>query len=345
MTDAGAWAGAAVLLAVFVISWRLTGAVRRYALSRRLLDVPNERSSHVVATPRGGGVALVLAVLAALPLLGGLGALAWTAVWGALGAGTLVAAVGFADDHRPMSPRARLAGHFAAAAWALVWLGGMPPVPAFGVLWDLGWVANLLAAVYLVWVLNLTNFMDGIDAIAGVEVVTVCAAGMVLGLVASGAPVGWQLPGVLAAAALGFLLWNWPPARIFMGDVGSGFVGLMVGFISVEAGWRVPRLFWVWVILLGVFVVDATVTLLRRSARREKILRAHRSHAYQHAARRWRAHKPVALVVGVLNLCWLLPVAFFVARGALDGPLGVAIGYAPLVALALYLRAGLPTAD
>lgn len=328
---------------MLLVSWWLTGRFRRYALAGRLLDVPNERSSHVVATPRGGGMAVVLTVLVVLPVLGALGSLPWRVVWGWVGAGALVAAVGFVDDHRHTPPGWRLVGHFTAAAWVLAWLGGLPPLPLFGAVRDLSWVGHLLAAVYLVWMLNLTNFMDGIDGIAAVEVFTVCLGGVALARVAAPASVAWEAPTVLALATLGFLIWNWPPAKIFMGDAGSGFVGLMLGVLSVQAGRADPRLFWAWVILAGVFVVDATVTLLRRSSRRERILRAHRSHAYQHAALRWGAHRPVTLAVGAINVVWLLPLALLVARGSLDGLAGVAIGYGPLVGVALWLGAGSAT--
>lgn len=117
----------------------------------------------------------------------------------------------------------------------------------------------------------------------------------------------------------------------------------MMGMLSLQAGWVAPRLFWGWVILLGVFIVDATVTLLRRIARRERFYEAHRSHAYQHAALRWGSHRPVTLAAAAITLGWLLPVAVLVARGFLDGAVGVVVAYVPLVALALWLRAGAPS--
>jgi Fuc2NAc and GlcNAc transferase len=331
--------------AVFVASLWLTGRFRRYALDRRLLDVPNIRSSHVVATPRGGGVAIVLTTLIALPVLGVLGALAWPTVWGLLGGGALVALIGFADDHGHIAPRWRLLGHFSAVAWVLAWLGGLPPLPAMGFVLELGWLGHSLAALYLVWLLNLTNFMDGIDGIASVEAITVSLGGALLYVVAMPGSRQWLAPLVLASATLGFLVWNWPPAKIFMGDAGSGFLGLMLAALSLQAGWVAPALFWSWVILLGVFVVDATLTLVRRVARGEKFYEAHRSHAYQHAARQWGGHRPVTLAVGAINLCWLLPIALLVALGSLDGLFGVLIAYTPLVGAAVWLRAGRPSSE
>jgi Fuc2NAc and GlcNAc transferase len=185
--------------------------------------------------------------------------------------------------------------------------------------------------------------MDGIDGIAGIEAITVCLGGVLLYVVAVPGATSWLVPLVLASATFGFLVWNWPPAKIFMGDAGSGFLGLMLAALSLQAAWIAPVLLWSWVILLGAFVVDATVTLIRRVARGERFYEAHRSHAYQHAAQRWRAHFPVTVAVGAINLSWLLPIALLVALGFLDPLLGVLIAYAPLVAAALWLRAGEPS--
>lgn len=164
-----------VLTAVF--SFMLTGLIRHYALSRNLLDIPNERSSHTIPTARGGGAAIVLTFLVALSLLGQVNGLPADIVWALLGAGAWVALVGFLDDHGHIPARWRLLTHFIGAGWVLAWLGGLPPLPVFGFMLDLGWLGHLLAVLYLVWLLNLYNFMDGIDGIAGIEAVTVCLGG------------------------------------------------------------------------------------------------------------------------------------------------------------------------
>ena len=335
----------ALSAAAFLATLWLTGQVRRYALTHQLLDVPNARSSHTVATARGGGVAIVLTTLVALLVLGSIGLLAWSSVRGLSGGGALVALIGFVDDRWHIAPRWRLLGHFAAASWVLVWLGGLPPLPAMGFVLELGWLGHSLAALYLVWLLNLTNFMDGIDGIAGIEAITVSLGGALLYLVAVPGSTQWLAPLVLASATMGFLVWNWPPAKIFMGDAGSGFLGLMLATLSLQAAWVAPRLFWSWVVLLGAFVVDATVTLIRRVARGEKFYEAHRSHAYQHAAQRWGAHLPVTLAVGAIDLCWLLPVALLVALEMVEPLVGVLIAYAPLVAAAVWLDAGKPSPE
>jgi Fuc2NAc and GlcNAc transferase len=327
-------------LAVFVASLWLTGQARRYALARRLIDVPNERSSHSVATPRGGGVAIVVTTLAALLLLALAGHLGWALVTGLVGSGALVATVGHVDDRGHIAPRWRLLGHFAAAAWMLFWIGGFPALPLFGRTIQLGWIGHILAVLYIVWLLNLTNFMDGIDGIAAVETITVCLGGglLYIGVESPGTP--WLGAIVLSAATLGFLIWNWPKAKIFLGDAGSGFLGLMLAALSLQAAWISPRLFWGWVVLLGVFVVDATVTLIRRAVRRERIYEAHRSHAYQHAAQRAGSHLTVTLAVAAINVCWLLPIGLLAGRGVIDGALAVLIAYLPLFIAAVRLGAG-----
>lgn len=334
-----------LLVAAFIAAFLFTGWLRRFALARNLLDVPNARSSHELPTPRGGGLAIVLVVLAGLPLLWWQGGMAATMLAALAGAGGLVALVGWLDDQGHVAARWRLLAHFAAAIWGLVWLGGFPPLLLAGQVVDLSWLGQGLAVLYLVWLLNLYNFMDGIDGIAGIEAITVCGGGVLLGWLFFGAD--WsaylslaQPALLLAAATAGFLLWNFPRAKIFMGDAGSGFVGLLLGLLSLQAGWLAPELFWGWGILLGVFVVDATLTLLRRLLRRERVYEAHRSHAYQHAARRHGSHIPISLTVAAINLIWLLPLAILVVLGHLNGPAGILLAWTPLVILALYYQAG-----
>ncbi|MDF3934145.1 MraY family glycosyltransferase [Pseudomonas citronellolis] len=330
-----------LLLLAVLLAWAGTASVRRYALARSVMDVPNERSSHSVPTPRGGGVAIVLSFLLVLLLAWWLGLADTREMLSLVLPGALIALVGFVDDHRPVPARWRLLGHFLGAALLLYVLGGLPALPVAGANWDLGVVGWLAALFYLVWLLNLYNFMDGIDGIASLEAITVCVGGaLCYWFVGAGAQAG--LPLLLAAAALGFLLWNFPPARIFMGDAGSGFLGLVLGGLSLQAAWTAPQLFWAWLILLGVFVVDATWTLARRLLRGERVYLAHRSHAYQRASRRLGQHRAVSLAVVAVNLAWLLPIAVLVTLGWIDGVLGLIVAYAPLVLVVAILGAGAP---
>ncbi len=329
----------ALVLLGAAATWALTSAVRGYALRSNLLDHPNERSSHSVPTPRGGGVAIVASFLLltlALGVAGRIGALLCIAI---LGGGAIVATLGVIDDRWQVPARWRFLGHSAAAAWVLGWMGALPPVPALGFVVDLGLAAVLLSALFLVWSINLFNFMDGIDGIASIEAITVSLAGaLVWWLVRPGGD--WPVAVLLAASVTGFLIWNFPPARIFMGDAGSGFLGLMVATLALWSGRTDAHLFWSWFILLGVFMVDATTTLVRRVRRGDKFNQAHRSHAYQYAARKHGSHKKVSLACGFINIVWLLPIAVLVAMRKLDGAVGVIVAYTPLVWLAFHYKAG-----
>ena len=342
----------------FVVAIALTGWFRTYALRGGLLDVPNERSSHDAPTPRGGGVAIVLATLITLPMLALLHVIEWRVTHGLMAAGALAAGIGFADDRSQVPLLFRLVFQFAAAAMVLLFIGFQPLALAIPALANVAWASGLLALLYLVWMLNLTNFMDGIDGIASVEVITVCIgtalcvgfAPRVQGSAADAIAIGADIVRrdgtiafalTLAAATAGFLRWNWPPARVFMGDAGSGFLGVLLGALTLLAGTVSPSLLWSCAILGGVFVVDATATLLHRVARREKFYHAHRSHAYQHAARRY-GHTRVTATVGALNVVWLLPWALLAARGTLHGAVALVLAYIPMLALAMRFRAGLP---
>ena len=328
-----------LLVTVFALSWALTGGLRRYALSKSLIDIPNERSSHSVPTPRGGGVAIVFGFLVALPVLGAFGLLGIGTLYALLGSGLLVAIIGFADDHGHIAAKWRLLGHFVAAVWALYWLDGLAPVTFFGAMIDLGWLGNVFAVIYLVWMLNLYNFMDGIDGLASAEAMCVClGSGLVYLITGQLEPLWVAL--VLAGAVAGFLCWNYPPARIFMADAGSGFLGIALGILSLSAGAVSSVFLWSWVILLGTFVVDATWTLCQRLLNGDKVYQAHRSHAYQYASRQYRSHKAVTLGVVGLNVFWLLPWAIAVALGFVPGVIGLIMAYAPLLWLAARFKAG-----
>ncbi|HEX3536888.1 MAG TPA: glycosyltransferase family 4 protein [Stellaceae bacterium] len=251
-------------------------------LRQRVLDRPNERSSHTVPTPRGGGIAVTGTVL--LIWL-------WLTISGRLqpilllvpAAALVLAIVSWLDDLRGLSPVARLVTQLAAVGLGM---GALPSHAVFQ-----GWLPPVLddAAVALVWLwfVNLFNFMDGIDGIAGAETATV---GLGLVLIAP-APETALLAAAIVGAAIGFLVWNWAPARIFLGDVGSVPLGFLLGFLLLDAAARgawLPAL-----ILPAYFLADATLTLLRRLSRRERVWEAHREHFYQQAVQAGLGHAAV----------------------------------------------------
>ncbi len=309
-------------------TWAGTGLARRYALNKQLLDQPDARRNHSIATPRGGGIAIMVT------LVGTVIALAWqhavdqrTLVLLGL-AIALVGSIGWWDDHRPLSARLRLCVH-ALAALCLFFAGLAQ-----------GWALWLCVsgAVIAVALINIWNFMDGIDGLASLEAIFVCLSAALIYALMGFSALAWA-PLLLSFAVAGFLYWNFPPAKIFMGDAGSGFLGVTLGIFSLQAAWASPSLIWVWVILMGVFIVDATFTLIRRLVRGDKVYEAHRSHAYQVASRHYGRHLPVTLTIAAINMIWLLPIACWVVLGG-AAEVGLALAYAPLIWLSLRFKAG-----
>lgn len=322
-----------------LLSFFLTNAFRHYAVSKNILDIPNHRSSHVAPTPRGGGVVFVVIFLLVAMYLGLSRNIGFWDSLGFIGAGSSVALLGYIDDHVQIKPIWRLLGHFIASAFALFCLSGMHSISLLGWVFSDPILLNGFALFYLVWFLNLYNFMDGIDGIAAIETITICLGGVIL-YALHGNDSLMMLPLVLTAVVAGFLCLNFPPARIFMGDAGSGFLGLIIGMFTIQAGNVDNQFFWSWLILSGVFIVDATFTLFRRCFSRSKVYEAHRSHAYQHATDLLNSHFYVTFGVLAINVLWLLPLALLVSYGHLDGILGLLIAYLPLIILAFQFRAG-----
>lgn len=309
-----------IALAAAGATFLLTGLVRRWAIRRAMLDHPNERSSHTRPTPRGAGIALAFVVLLWLVAAGFTDTLPWNTVIGLTGGGAIVAGVGWLDDVRSLSAHWRLAFHFLAATWTVAWLGGMPTLSLGQTSAVLGMAGAALAVIGIVWAINLFNFMDGIDGITGVEAVSIGAIGgaLLLGLSSPGLA---QLSLVIGGAALGFLFWNWAPAKIFLGDVGSGFIGFVIAAMALasENAKAVPLM--VWGILSAVFIVDATLTFGRR-LRSGHWRDAHRNHAYQRAVQSGWSHSAVSAVVGIINL-FLGAIAAATITGRISIPVAV----------------------
>ena len=325
----------AILFGALVACGVGTELMRRYAVNRAILDVPNERSAHAVPTPRGGGLAVATVTIAAI-VCGWMAQVVTLRMMLAVsGGGLAVALVGWLDDRRGLSPAVRAIVHFAASAWAVVLLGGMPSIRFGDATLSLGLAGSVVAVVAIAWLINLYNFMDGIDGIAGVEAVAVGFAGGLLAFLAGDRSIAF-VAALIACTSLGFLTRNWPPAAIFLGDVGSGFLGFMLGVTALasENSGAVPAASWA--ILLGVFLFDATATLLRRVARGERWYAAHRGHAYQRSLRLGWSHRRVTMSVFALDvllsilagLAWYRPSLFPVASAV--AVVALATGYLAL---------------
>jgi Fuc2NAc and GlcNAc transferase len=331
-----------IILLVGLAAWAITGFISSYAGKISLLDIPNDRSSHALPTPRGGGAAIVLTFGAALCWSEATGKIPSADCGFLLPAILLVAGIGLLDDFRGVPSQWRLLTHFVAAT-----LFVLPFTrhfgPASGLLGVTVWGSLLTSAlliVGLVWTLNLFNFMDGIDGLAASEAIFIAGGGAAL-LFYVGLNAHVFIFLALAAGCLGFLWWNWPPARIFMGDVGSGFLGFTLGALIIRTVLISPQVtIWPWLILAGIFLVDATYTLLTRIKRGDRWYAAHRSHAYQHAAVRCNSHRRVTLAVLLINITWLLPLAFLAIARPHYGIYFTLIAYLPLVMITRVLRAG-----
>lgn len=321
----------------------LTYLLRVYALKNNIIDTPNSRSSHVIPTPRGGGVAIVVSFLIGIMLFYFQGYLALLPTVALIISGGVIALVGFWDDHGHIAARWRLLAHFSAAAFLLFCLGGFPALTISGYTIDLGLFGSVFGLLFLVWMLNLYNFMDGIDGLASAEAVIACIGAIVIYLI-SGNHIeldSYLVLWLLASTVLGFLLWNFPPAKIFMGDAGSGFLGLIIGSLAISAGWIETKFFFCWLILLGLFIVDATWTLVRRVLGGFKVYEAHRSHGYQIASRKFKRHLPVTLLAIAINVVWLFPIALLVGLNIVNPIIALIVSYIPLLYVDYKLNAGI----
>ena len=320
---------AAAVVAVALAAWAATGVVLRLLRRWQVLDQPNHRSSHEVATPRGGGLAVVAVVALAWIIAALVYGPATAGFWPVVGGLVLLAGVSWLDDLRSLPAGLRLAVQAAAVAlglWgtgdnALVFQGLLPPL-----------IDNLTVALLWIWFINLFNFMDGIDGITAAETIAV-ASGLALCFALLHIPLNvifW--PASLAAAALGFLWWNWSPARIFLGDVGSVSLGYLLGWLLILLA---GQGFWAAALILPLYyLTDATWTLCRRALRGEAVWRAHREHFYQQATQRGFSHAAVTLRILACNTV-LVALALASVAGL---PAPIALGLACLaVAVLLFM--------
>ena len=329
-----------LISAVVLMSFALTALARKIAIKNNQLDIPNERSSHTSPTPRGAGIAVVIAFITGLLVLLIDDTISSRVFFTLTGPGLIIALIGQLDDlGRVTSAKWRLVGHFICASITVCLAGGLPALPLTKSIIDFGVAGDIAAVIYLVWMLNLFNFMDGIDLITGIQTFTTCVGAAILLLNNTDSDL-WLIVAVLAAAVLGFMYFNLPPAKIFLGDIGSGFIGFVIGAISLVVAKDEPLIAWAMIILLGVFVADATVTLLQRLIASEHVYIAHRTHAYQHLSKKINNHIPVSLGIGAINIFFLLPIAWLVAESTLQPIIGLSIAYIPLLFVVVLLKAG-----
>jgi Fuc2NAc and GlcNAc transferase len=332
-----------ISITAFLASYGLTAWLLRHSRISQLIDRPNPRSSHSAPTPRGGGLSMAAVTTCGVAVLYAAGMLSLPLTAALVLGGLSVAAVGFWDDVRSAPVAVRMAVHLGAAVLAVCCLGTASVVRVGDSVVDLGAMGPVLGVLAIGWVLNLFNFMDGIDGIAASEAAYVLFGAAGLGLFAARCSPTEVAPELVAGAAcLGFLRWNWPPAAIFMGDVGSGFLGYVIAVLAIHSSQTTAVNFFAWLILGGVFFVDATLTLCRRLLRGEPVYQAHRTHAYQWLARRWGSHSRVTIAVVIVNIVWLLPCAALAVKFPGSAWWICLLALAPLVVCAFLSGAGRP---
>jgi UDP-N-acetylmuramyl pentapeptide phosphotransferase/UDP-N-acetylglucosamine-1-phosphate transferase len=325
------------LMAVcFAVTAAATGLVLLWLRHRQILDHPNDRSSHERPTPRGGGLAVIPVVVlcwTALAVLELAPRATLAAVAGAIG----LAVISWRDDRQSLPVHIRLAAQGAAVLLGILFLPGagqvfqglLPPV-----------LDRLAAGLLWIWFINLFNFMDGIDGITASETVTIGLGTALIAYVAADFETGAVMLGLsVAAAALGFLMWNWHPAKLFLGDVGSIPLGFLLGWLLLGlagTGAWAPAL-----ILPLYYLVDATLTLLFRLVRFRRVWQAHREHFYQRAVQRGASHGAVVLRIAAANLALVLLALLAIAWPWIAVVLAVLVVAALLVWL---LRRGEPEA-
>jgi len=343
-----------ILLLAGVASFVLTGLLRRYALNKSIFDMPNSRSSHTVPTPRSGGLAFVIAIALSMTWLGlyyeidkQTSDLYSVVIIG----GILIAAIGLLDDFRHVPAKWRLLIHAIVASYAVILLG-IPDIGISVLTIKPNIILEILFVIGIIWLINLYNFMDGIDGLASAEALSVSGSAALVMLIGTGSASFITQPEasynfalvflllIFMISVFGFLIWNWPPAKIFMGDVGSSYLGFVFGVLVISTPMASILTIWTWLILLGVFFVDATTTLIRRIIAGERWYAAHRTHAYQHAAQKFGSHRVVTVSVILINILWLFPLAWLATLKPSWGGLITIVAYMPLIILAVKLRAG-----
>lgn len=292
------------IVSAFILTYIGVGIFRRWTLRREILDIPNERSSHTVPTPRGGGLIIVLVCLVFYSIYTVFITHNFSA--GYFAGAILIAVVSWFDDLKSISPALRFLVHALAAGLAIFSLGYWQKVYLpFAGEFDSGYAGAVVTFLWIIWLTNAYNFMDGIDGIAATQGLTAGIGWFLVGLFFNSETTSF-FGGVLALANLGFLLHNWQPARIFMGDVGSAFLGYSFAVIPLLAASEThsnQSLFaWAAVLLVWLFVFDTLFTFFRRLLRGEKFWQAHRSHLYQRLNIAGYSHQFVTILYGIISV-------------------------------------------
>jgi Fuc2NAc and GlcNAc transferase len=321
----------ALMAVTAVAAFTLTGAILWLAKKLAVLDVPNDRSAHTVPTPRGGGIAFVMVITTALAVLLAAGYYPAELLMPLISCSVAIAALGLWDDISSLSAKFRLLLQICISIAFIVFLPVIPLLNIGGYILPAE-ICVPLYIVAMVWLTNLYNFMDGIDGIAVSQALLGCAiAGLIS--VASGNSFWLLILVCIFGGVLGFSPWNWSPAKIFMGDVGSSYLGFVFACLLLLTAEEIG--IWVWLIILGVFVADTGVTLVIRLMTRKNVFDAHQSHLYQQLARYLGSHQKVCGLLLLISAVWLAPLALAAASFDNSAWFICILAYLPMLSVAL----------
>lgn len=278
---------------LLILSFVLTYLIRHFALRHKILDIPNERSSHLIPTPRGGGLAIVIAWYSGITILFFLDYIK-SDLYIALISGLLLAVISLIDDLFTLKPSIRFLTQMVTAIIAFIFLHGIDPVIISGLPIKSVYILYPVSIIGLVWFINLFNFLDGIDGYASLEALAISLAVFVF--------THGQINLILIASVLGFLIWNWPKAKIFMGDIGSTQLGFILIVLGIYFHNTTDFTILQWIMLSSLFWFDATLTLFRRWRNKEKLTQAHRKHAYQRVVQSGFSHQRTIILSVFINL-------------------------------------------
>jgi len=293
-----------IYILLFLLSFILTYLIKNYAIKKSLVAEVNERSSHTTPTPHGGGVAIALTWFSGISYLYYIEAIN-DSFYFALMVGVIISVVSYIDDLVELSPKIRLLIQASVAILSLYFLNGFKEIDFIYFSIENQMLTNVFAFFMIVWFINLYNFLDGIDGYAGSEAVFLGLASFLL--------FGDDVSLVLVVSSLGFLLWNWHKAKIFMGDVGSTLLGFNIAIFTIYYANQESSNFWIWIILFGLFWFDATLTLMRRYINKERLSEAHKKHAYQRLTQAKWSHSKVVIASIFLNI-FLFLIVYFVSN-------------------------------
>jgi len=309
-----------IYIFLFILSFLLAYLIKEHAIKNSLVAEINERSSHTVPTPHGGGIAIAITWFIGLSYLFYTDTID-TSLYYALMTGIIISVISYFDDLFELSAKVRLAAQALVALAGLYFLGGFKELDLFFFSVDNMIITNIFAFILIIWFINLYNFLDGIDGYAGSESIFLSIAGLIL------------FTGdhflVLIVATLGFLVWNWHKAKIFMGDVGSTLLGYNVAIFTIYYANEEATNFWIWIILFGLFWFDATLTLFRRYKNKEKLSKAHKKHAYQRLNQSGWTHSKVVLFSILVNLM-LFTLVYFISNVFIAFVLSIIVLYATI---------------